>query len=85
MAFLVVRTPESYFCFRVRIMKCRVRIVIVSVVVGFILGYNHYYYYYYSHPYPALNNPNPKTEVCSSLIYPFMYSLREERFIFFSE
>ena len=31
----------SYFCFWVRIMKCRVRIVIVSVVVGFILEYNH--------------------------------------------
>ena len=46
-------------------MKCRVRIVIVSVVVGFILEYNHKYYYYYYHPYPALNNPNPKKEVCS--------------------
>ena len=44
-------------------MKCWVRILIVSVVVGFILKYNHYYYYYYYHPYPALNNPNPKREV----------------------
>ena len=35
-----VESP-SYFSFRVRIMKCRVRIVIVSVVVGFILEYNH--------------------------------------------
>ena len=48
-------------------MKCRVRILIVSVVVGFILKYNHYYYYYYYHPYQALNNPNPKTEVCPNL------------------
>ena len=54
---------KPYFFFRVGIMKCRVRILIVSVVVGFILKYNHYYYYYYYHPYPALNNPNPKTEV----------------------
>jgi len=45
-------------------MKWQVRIVIVSVVVGFILEYNHYYHYYYYHPYPLLNNPNPKTEVC---------------------
>ena len=56
---------KPYFFFRVGIMKCRVRILIVSVVVGFILKYNHYYYYYYYHPYPALNNPNPKREVCS--------------------
>ena len=42
----------------------RVRIVIVSVAVGFILEYNHYYYYYYYyHPYQVLNNPNQKTEV----------------------
>ena len=39
----LVKSPNhgvelAYFCFRVRIMKCRVRIVIVSVVVGFILG-----------------------------------------------
>ena len=53
----------AYFFFRVGIMKCRVRILIVSVVVGFILKYNHYYYYYYYHPYPALNNPNPKRGV----------------------
>ena len=44
-------------------MKWQVRIVIVSVVVGFILEYNHYYHYYYYHPYPLLNNPNPKTDV----------------------
>ena len=49
-------------------MKWQVRIVIVSVVVGFILEYNHYYNYYYYHPYPLLNNPNPKTEVCSQQI-----------------
>ena len=35
-----IGTEQAYFCFWVRIMKCRVRIVIVSVVVGFILKYN---------------------------------------------
>ena len=54
------RRGYSYLGIRViRIMKCRVRIVIVSVVVGFFLQtrlivvgfifeYNHYYYH---HPY----------------------------------
>ena len=40
-ASLVSKGLSSYFSFWVRIMKCRVRIVIVSVVVGFILEYNH--------------------------------------------
>ena len=41
----VLKWPSPYFYFRVRIMKCQVRIVIVSVVVWFILEYNHFYYY----------------------------------------
>jgi len=50
----LVEVLIPYFFFRVGIMKCRVRILIVSQVVGFILTYIHYYFYYY-HPYPALN------------------------------
>ena len=47
-------------------MKCRVRIVIVSVVVGFILEYNHYY----SHPYSGLNYPNPSLGEVKSIYWP---------------
>jgi len=70
----IIKNSQAYFFFRVRIMKCRVRIVIVSVVIGSFWSIITNTITTTNHPYPALNNPNPKKEVCSYYAFQFQFT-----------